>query len=325
MQWFDTAATREGLSFERLLPALQAMFMAGCTVPARHVHELPGPDGTRLTSLIMPAWLEGRCYGVKTVNIAPGNAARGLPGLHASYCLYDATTGEPLAMMDGNEITQRRTAAASALAASWLARPDARHLLVVGAGQVARCLPQAYRTVLPIRRVTVWARASVQAQALVDEFRVQGFESQVAPDLGAAVRAADVVSCATLASTPLVQGDWLQPGSHLDLIGSFTPTMREADDACFVGATLYVDTEEALLKSGDLLGPLARGVIQADEVRSRTLAALAQGTLAGRSSPAQRTVFKSVGTALEDLAAAMLVLDRGQVAVPPQPRSTTGP
>src|SRR5512133_2756310 len=144
---FDATATREALSFDRLIPALRDMFATGCQVPPRHVHEI-GPAGHELmTSLIMPAWLKGRYYGIKIINIAPGNAARGLPGLHASYLLFDAVTGVPLAMMDGDEVTARRTAAASALAASWLARADARRLLVVGAGRVARLLPQAYGAV----------------------------------------------------------------------------------------------------------------------------------------------------------------------------------
>jgi len=269
------------------------------------VHQVNAPGGG-FTSLIMPAWVPGVCYGVKTVNVAPHNAARGLPGLHSSYMLYDATTGAPLAMLDGDQITARRTAAASALAASFLAQPGASHLLLVGAGQVARLLPAAYRVVRPIQRVTVWARSTAAAQALAAQLRTQGFDSAASADLAGAVAAADVVSCATLATAPLVQGAWLRPGSHLDLIGSFTPAMREADDACFAGAALYVDTDEALAKSGELLGPLERGVITAADVRG-TLAALSCGEAPGRGGAGQRTVFKSVGTALEDLAAAMLV------------------
>ena len=305
MQILDAAATRAALPFHRLIPALQALFAAGCDVPPRHVHNVPAPGGG-FTSLIMPAWVPGLCYGVKTVNVAPHNAARGLPGLHSTYLLYSATTGAPLAWLDGDQITARRTAAASALAASFLARPDARHLLLVGAGQVARLLPAAYRVVRPIHRVTVWARSADAAAALARQLRDDGFDARPATDLAAAVAQADVVSCATLATAPLVQGAWLQPGSHLDLIGSFTPAMREADDACFDSASLYVDTDEALAKSGDLLGPLGRGVLSAASVRG-TLASLSRGDASGRRSAAERTVFKSVGTALEDLAAAMLV------------------
>lgn len=307
MHIIDADATRKALPFSRLIPALEALFAQGCEVPPRQVNAIAAPGAVAVTSLVMPAWLPGRHYGVKIVNIAPGNAALGLPGLHATYLLFDAATGVPLALLDGDQITSRRTAAASALAARWLARDDARHLLVVGAGRVAQLLPAAYREVRAIERVRVWARTAAQAEALAASWRGEGLDAQAVTDLAAAVRAADIVSCATLATAPLVQGAWLQPGSHLDLIGSFTPAMREADDACFDGAALYIDTEEALLKSGDLLGPLARGVITPRAVRG-TLAGLTRGQAAGRCSADERTVFKSVGSALEDLAAAMLVV-----------------
>jgi ornithine cyclodeaminase len=309
MQLFDARATREALPFERLIPALREMFASGCDVPPRQVLRIEpaeGSEGEAITSLIMPAWLPGRCYGVKVVNVAPGNAALGLPGLHASYLLHDATTGRPLALIDGDQITARRTAAASALAASWLAAPQAKHLLLVGAGQVARLLPEAYRAVRPIERISVWARVPDRAAALAAALRAQGFDARPADDLAAAAREADIVSCATLATEALVQGRWLKDGSHLDLIGSFTPAMREADDDCFRGTRLFIDTDEALAKSGDLLGPISRGVIRADDVAG-TLASLSRGAVVGRTVPKQRTVFKSVGTALEDLACAMLV------------------
>jgi ornithine cyclodeaminase/alanine dehydrogenase-like protein (mu-crystallin family) len=300
---FDAAATRDALPFERLIPALRDLFAAGCEVPARHVHTVG-----ELTSLLMPAWQAGGYYGVKVVNVAPGNAARGLPGVHGSYLLHDAGTGVPLALIDGSELTTRRTAAASALAAGWLAREDAEHLLVVGAGRIAAVLPAAYRVLRPIRRVTVWARQPDKAHALAAQLAAQGFDARAATQLDDAVAAADIVSCATLAGEPLVQGQHLRPGSHLDLIGSFTPTMREADDHCFAGAGVWIDTDEALHKSGDLLGPMSRGVFAAADVRG-TLAQLARGQAAGRARADERTVFKSVGSALEDLAAATLVAE----------------
>jgi ornithine cyclodeaminase/alanine dehydrogenase-like protein (mu-crystallin family) len=300
MQTFDTAATRQALAFAPLIAALEQMFISGCEVPARHVHSV----GEALTTLIMPAWQPGRYLGIKTVNIAPGNAAQGLPGLFSSYLLFDANTGVPLASIDGNEITSRRTAAASALAAARLARPDSRTLLVVGAGRVARLLPEAYRTVLPaLERVLVWNRHTEAATALAAEIG-----GSAVADLASAVAQADIVSCATLSTAPLIRGEWLQPGSHLDLIGSFTPQMREADEACFAGASLWVDTDEALRKSGDLLQPLASGTITASDVQG-TLAVLCRQRL-GRRGAQERTVFKSVGTALEDLAAAILVYQR---------------
>ncbi|HYN59671.1 MAG TPA: ornithine cyclodeaminase family protein [Rubrivivax sp.] len=306
MQHFDARATRDALPFARLIPALRRMFVEGCEVPPRQLHRVGAPGGGTMSSLVMPAWQPGCCYGIKVVNVAPGNAALGLPGLHASYLLFDANTGVPLALIDGSVLTARRTAAASALAASFLARADARRLLVVGAGAVARLLPEAHGAVRPIEQVAVWARSAPKAEALAADWRAAGFDAQATSDLAGAVAAADIVSCATLATAPLVQGRWLRPGSHLDLIGSFTPDMREADDDCFAGARLYVDTEEALTKSGDLLGPMSRGIFSA-EVLGGTLTGLCRGTVAARQSLAQRTVFKSVGTALEDLAAAMLV------------------
>jgi len=305
---FDAAATRDALPFGALIEALARMFVEGCEVPLRHTHTLASADGQPGTVLIMPAWRAGKHLGIKTVNIFPGNAAQGLPGLFATYMLYDARTGAPLAQMDGNEITSRRTAAASALAASMLARPDARRLLVVGAGRVAALLPRAYSAVLPIDEVVVWARNPAQAATLAEAWRAEGIAAQAAPDLAEAVAQADVVSCATLATEPVIQGAWLRPGSHLDLIGGFTPRMREADDACFAGASVFVDTGEAVAKSGDLLGPIARGVLSAADVRG-TLADLCSGTVPGRKSADERTVFKSVGTALEDLAAATLVYE----------------
>lgn len=306
MKVFDATATRSALPFAPLAQALRRLFAEGCEVPPRHVHQVAGDAGAPpMTVLIMPAWRPGRHLGIKTVNIAPGNAARGLPGLHAAYLLFDAATGQPVALLDGNEITARRTAAASALAASMLAHPQAAHLLVVGTGRVAQLLAPAYRALLPIRRVSVWGRNPAAAQALARDWSAQGLPATACTDLAEAAAQADIVSCATLATEPVVQGRWLRPQSHLDLIGSFTPAMREADDDCFRNARVYVDTEEALAKSGDLLGPLARGVLQPAEVAG-TLAQLCRGERPGRMPPDGRTVFKSVGTALEDLAAAEL-------------------
>ena len=310
MQQFDAVATRAALPFGALIAAIEALFVAGCAVPPRHVHAIGSEQGGEQGKvLIMPAW-QGRYIGIKTVNIFPGNAARGKPALFSTYLLYDAATGEPLAQIDGNEITARRTAAASALAARYLAPVNAASLLVVGSGRVASLLPQAYRCVRPIREVTVWSRNHDNALELAAQLCADGFNARAGADLEAAARGADIVSCATLSTAPLIRGDWLRPGSHLDLIGSFTPQMREADDACFAGARVFVDTPEALQKSGDLLGPIARGVWAPGDVAS-TLEALCRGEVAGRRDGIERTVFKSVGTALEDLAAAMLVMGGG--------------
>lgn len=306
MRIFDAAATRAALPFDRLIRAIEQLFISGCEVPTRHTHTLDTADGAGATVLIMPAWQTGRYLGIKTVNIFPGNGARGLPGLHSTYLLYDAETGQPLALLDGDEVTSRRTAAASALAASKLARPDARCLLVLGAGRVARLLPYAYSQLLPIEEIAVWARDAAKAESLAAAWRADGLNAHAAGNLAAAVARADIVSSATLATSPLLQGAWLREGSHLELIGSFTPQMREADDACFVGANVYVDTDEAPRKSGDLLAPLSRGVLCEADIRG-TLAELCRAPV--QRDAARRSVFKAVGTALEDLAAAALVYE----------------
>jgi ornithine cyclodeaminase len=254
----------------------------------------------------MPAWRPGERLGIKTVTVFPGNGALDKPGLHSMYTLFDATTGEPLAQMDGDQITARRTAAASALAASYLARADAASLLVVGAGRVAALMAEAHAAVRPIRRVRVWNRGAAAAHGLAERLARTGFDAAAVSDLAAAAAEADVISCATLATAPLVRGAWLQPGTHLDLIGSFSPEMREADAESFARSRIFVDTHEALAKSGDVLQAMAEGAFSAERLQG-DLAALCRGERRGRESDREITLFKSVGTALEDLAAAQLV------------------
>ncbi len=296
---------RAALPFAALVPALREAFARGATVPLRHHHAIAQPGGSEATLLLMPAWQEQGYLGIKVATIHPGNGRHGLPGVFATYILCDAATGRPLAVVDGSELTARRTAAISALGASFLARPDARTLLVVGAGRVACLLPAAFTAVRPIARVAVWSRRADTAAALADRLRGQGFDARPAPSLSAAVEAADIVSCATLATEPLIEGAWLRPGTHVDLVGSFTPAMREADDACARRARIHVDTLAALEESGDLADPLTRGVIRRDAIAG-TLDDLCSGAIEGRREAEEITLFKAVGTALADLGAAAL-------------------
>jgi ornithine cyclodeaminase len=302
----DTEQTRSSLPFEALVPALKTAFCEPVEVPLRHNHAIAPDSATPGCMLLMPAWNQQGFLGIKTVTIYPENASKGLPGLHSTYMLHNAETGAPLALIDGNEITSRRTAAASALAASYLSREDATSLLVVGAGRVASLLPYAYRSVRTIRQVAVWDINPAQAERLVTQLQQDGFEAVVADDLAAACANADIVTCATLSTTPLILREWLREGTHLDLIGGFTPQMRETDDACFAGTSVFVDTYEAVIKAGDLLSPLASGALRESDIRSN-LAGLCRGEHPGRSTAEEITVFKAVGTALEDLAAAQLV------------------
>ncbi|MEZ5670260.1 MAG: ornithine cyclodeaminase family protein [Alphaproteobacteria bacterium] len=305
MHLIDARAVADILTEDVARAALADAFRAGATeAPPRHVHDLDGG-----TLLLMPAW-DVRAVGVKLVTVVPGNAARGLPAVHAQYLLSDRATGRPLALIDGEMLTLRRTAAASALASSFLSRPDSRHLVMVGAGALAPHVVAAHCAVRPIARVTIWNRTAERARALAARLDRPGLHVAVADDLEAAVQAADIVSCATLSTTPLVRGAWLRPGTHLDLIGGFRPDMREVDDDAVVRSTLFVDTRPgALAEAGDLVQPIAAGLIAATAVRA-DLAALCRGTAAGRTGPAEITLFKSVGAALEDLAAALVVHDR---------------
>jgi ornithine cyclodeaminase/alanine dehydrogenase-like protein (mu-crystallin family) len=296
------------LTYPALVEALRDAFRRDINVPLRHHHAIARPGGDA-TLLLMPAWTEGdeRFLGCKIVTVFPGNAAVGKPSVYGNYILLSGDTGEPLATIEGRALTAWRTAAASALAASYLARQDAEHLVMIGAGALAPHLMQAHAAVRPIRRVTLWNRTRERAEAVADELGRAGVASTIADDLEAAVRTADIVSCATLSAEPLVRGAWLKPGAHVDLVGGYTPQMREADDEAARRARVYVDTRAgALHEAGDVVDPIRRGVISDTDIQG-DLFDLCRGVAAGRRTPDEITLFKSVGTALEDLAAAMLV------------------
>ncbi|ROO24426.1 ornithine cyclodeaminase [Salinisphaera orenii MK-B5] len=306
MLTIDADTARQCLAFERLVPTLRDAFVAGCQAPPRHHHHGVG-NAADSTLLLMPAWSE-RYMGIKVVSVFPGNGQRGLPGLHASYLLCDADTGQHLALIDGDQITARRTAAASALGASYLAREDARELLILGAGRIGSLMAAAYRSVRAIERVRVWNPTAANAERLVGALREDGFDAEVVSDLEAAVKSADCVVGATLSTAPLIHGEWLQAGVHVDLIGSFSPAMREADDAVFARGQVFVDVLGALHESGDLIEPIASGALAEADIRA-DLATLCRGDHPGRENDNDITVFKAVGTALEDLASATLIYE----------------
>ncbi len=307
----DADAIAAALTYPALVEALRAAFRADITVPVRHHHTIPQP-GRDATLLLMPAWTEGgtadeRFLGCKIVTIFPGNAAAGHPSLHGRYLLMSGVTGEPLALMDARALTAWRTAAASALAASYLARADAEHLVMIGAGALAPHLVRAHLAVRPIKRVTLWNRTHGRAVSLAFGLTVTGIEAMIADELEAAVAEADIVCCATLATEPIVRGAWLRPGTHVDLVGGFTPKMREADNDAIKRARVFVDTRAGATKeAGDIAIPLRRGILTAKGIRG-DLFDLCRGKAKGRTSDKQITLFKSVGSAIEDLAAAMLV------------------
>jgi alanine dehydrogenase len=311
MRLIGPSEIHEALAWAPLIEALRQMFRTGCTVPARHHHTIAaGGDRADGTLLLMPAWQAGRYVGVKLATVFPSNGAQGLPAVMGTYMLLDGRTGQPLALIDGQALTLRRTAAASALAASYLARRDAERLLVVGTGALAPYLLEAHAAIRPIRTASIWGRDPAKAAQLAQRLDRPGLRVAATTDLADAVRNADIVTCATLARTPLIRGEWLVPGVHLDLVGGFTPEMREADDECVARARIFVDTRAgATVEAGDIVQPLAAGRLALDDIAG-DLFDLTSGRSAGRCRDDQITLFKSVGTALEDLAAAMLLIER---------------
>jgi alanine dehydrogenase len=305
MQFFDAAAVRARLPWPRLLAALDEALRVEVQVPLRINHGIEVPGLPAASLLLMPAWRTGRHIGVKLVTVFPGNAARGERSVAALYVLFDATNGVPIATFDGEELTARRTAGASAYAANKLARRNARRLVMVGAGRQSRGLIDAHRYVRAIDEVVIWSRTLAHAEAKAAECARDGISAHATADLEAAVAAADIVSCATLSTSPLVLGRWLSPGTHLDLVGAFKRQMRETDDEAMTRADVIVvdDRQAALAEGGDIVQAIESGALSASDV-SAELRDFARGTHPGRMRDDQITVFKSVGFALEDLAAA---------------------
>lgn len=304
-----------GDDLDRLIPpvvlvdALSAAFRSGAAAPERHHHAVERPGAATATLLLMPAWRYGDnaddgVIGVKVVTVVPDNGSRGRPAVSGLYLLLSGATGEPVAQFDGLALTVRRTAAASALAARHLARKDARRLVMVGAGALAPFLIAAHVSVRPISEVAIWNRSPETAERLAADLDRPGLAVRAVGDLEEAVREADIVSCATLSTAPLVRGAWLKAGAHLDLVGAFRPDMRESDDEAVTRATVFVDTRAgALAEAGDLLQAVASGAFRREAIAA-DLADLCSGAHPGRRGDGEVTLFKSVGASVEDLAAA---------------------
>jgi ornithine cyclodeaminase len=308
-------AVDASLTYKGLIETLREAFKAGAVQPVRHHHHVERPDGAANTLLLMPAWTDlqaagrsaGGHIGIKIVTVAPDNGKLSKPAVMGNYLLLDAATGEPQAMIDGQKLTVWRTACASALAADYLARPDAAVHLICGAGALSPHLAKAHRAVRPLRRVLLWNRTAAHAAAVAEALQADGIDAQAVDDLDAAQAQADVISCATLSSVPLVKGALLKPGTHVDLVGAFTPTMRESDDEAIRRARVYVDTRAGATKeAGDIVLALQSGALTEGDIRG-DLFDLTRGKAAGRNLDSEITLFKSVGAALEDLAAGIAV------------------
>ncbi|TCU69266.1 ornithine cyclodeaminase [Bradyrhizobium sp. R2.2-H] len=306
---YSAADVHAALAFPGLIEALRAAFRRGGEpMPLRQAYEV-GVDGAPASLLTMPAWIRGEALGVKLVTVFPQNAERGLGAVSSLYFLLDGQTGQPRAMIDGEALTNRRTAAASALASDYLSRTDSRTLLVVGTGHLAPHLVAAHCAIRPIEQVLIWGRNPQRALALAETLVRQGVNATPAADLAEALPQADIVSCATTSTEPLVKGASLRPGTHLDLVGAFRPQMRESDDEAISRSRVFVDTfAGALAEAGDLLQPIAAGRWSADRICG-DLHELTRGTRPGRLHHNEITLFKSVGAAIEDLAAASLLVN----------------
>jgi ornithine cyclodeaminase/alanine dehydrogenase-like protein (mu-crystallin family) len=324
MRFIDAETIEARLSYPRLVDVLETAFRDGVIAPPRHHHHVPlGDRRPAATWLLMPAIsaartadgdvVAGPYMGMKSVTVFPDNSARsGKPAIAGMYLLLSTETGETLAILDATRLTVWRTAAASALAARYLARADTRCMLMVGAGALAPYLIRAHASVRPIQEVMVWNRSPASAEAVAAAFKGSALKVRAVSDLEAAVRQADLISTATLSTDPLVRGDWLKPGTHVDCVGAYRSGMRETDDTLVKQARVYVDTYAgAFGEAGDILQPIAAGVIGKDHVRAE-LAELVKGPALARSTNAETTLFKSVGASLEDLAAAITVFENGR-------------
>ncbi|MFZ6692559.1 ornithine cyclodeaminase family protein [Undibacterium sp. SXout20W] len=299
---------RQALPYSVLIPSLRAMFKQDVVSPVRHAHSLSAVSNSTL--LLMPAWQAHGSTGVKLVTVAPHNTQH--PTVHAIYILLDTESGVPLALMDGEELTIRRTAATSALASSFISREDSQHLLIVGNGGLAPHLAVAHCHTRTIKKVTIWGRKKEKSEhcraAILThpEFPTQT-QVDISDQLEASCSDADIISCATTSTEPIVLGDWVRAGTHLDLVGGFTPMMREVDDHLMAKATVFVDTfAGALTEAGDIVQCLNNGVLTRDAIVAE-LAMLCRTEHSGRQTAKEISIFKSVGAALEDLCAANLV------------------
>lgn len=292
--------------YRSLIAALAQGLREPIESPARS-HYNPNHDASAV--LIMPAWRPGRLMGTKIVSIWPGNSTLGKPSVSAIYVVNSCQDGTPVAVLDGTELTLRRTAAAAALGAQRLARRDSRHLAVLGTGALAAPMALAHASVFELTEITVWGRSLDKAQAVVAELARAGLAARASTDLQDTLATADIVAAATTASTPFIRDAWVQPGTHLGLIGAFTADMAEAELALLPRARIFADTREGILqKGGEVLQALRAGLITPADLRAELAELVSDQPPGGRESEHDITVFKSVGFAALDLIAAELVL-----------------
>ena len=300
----------QSCSFTELIDALRVGFTQEFITPQRHHHDFPGKlNSEDSTLLLMPSWKAGNSMGVKVVTVSPHNGEYNLPSIHGTYLLFDALTGQIKCTLDGKELTNKRTAATSALASKFLSRKDSKTLMMIGTGDLAPNLIHAHKAVRPIEKILLWGRNETKAQQLKSSLSVEA-EIEVVKDYRPHLNRADIISCATLSSVPLIFGSEIQEGQHIDLVGAYKPNRREADTACIKKSEVFVDfLETAATEAGDLAIPISNNEFNIENIRG-TITDLSKANTLKRRSKHEITLFKSVGHASEDLIAANHLYDK---------------
>ncbi|MEM7570402.1 MAG: ornithine cyclodeaminase family protein [Pseudomonadota bacterium] len=299
MDVIDAQTVARLTPMQDLMDAIGEQLQSKCVSPARQAYALTNDASL----LIMPAWETDSHIGVKLTHVDTERR----PAVMATYLLMDAVSGRPVAMLDGAVLTARRTAAASGLAADILAHQDSKSLLIIGTGTLCPLVAEAYAAIRDLKQITIWGRSPDKVDQAVEAVRPFFPHVRRADDLKAAAAAADIISCVTSASEAFLSADMIRPGTHLDLIGAFRPDMAEADPPVFKAATVFVDTlDGALSEAGDLMQAIEAGALTEEDIVT-DLAGLRSGYV---RRDEEITLFKSVGMALEDLAAATLVYSR---------------
>ena len=317
MRFFDADQVHTACAYPALVDALARFHLEETELVDDQLLTQPAPAGGEDILFLRSAWKRGRALGTKVITGFWNNpATNGHPAVHAIYCLFDGETGRPLAVLDGTALTLRKTAADSALGTCYLARTDTKRLLMAGAGAMAPHLIMAHKAIRPsIREVAVWNRTRDKALAVIagleTEPTMKGVVITVADDLADAVGHADLVSTATGTRTPIIKGEWLQPGTHLDLVGAFKPDMREADDEAIRKSSIFVNARQSTIDHiGEIAIPLATGVITVDHILADHID-LARGNHPGRTSADEITFFKNGGGGHLDLMTARFVTEQG--------------
>lgn len=305
MQIIEQTQIDSVLEFDALRIALQQGFAQQFGMPKRHVYELDNSETNHDAFAVLPAWNE-QVIGVKAFSYFPNNAESGYASLYSKIMLFSRSHGEPLALVDGTRITLWRTATVSALASYYLSRTNSQHLVFFGSGNLAEFMVRAHLSVRNFKRVTLIGRNQEKVAALLNNLQraFTDVEFMVGQSCEEVINSADVISCATGSPTALFNGDWLKPGTHVDLIGNHRSDSRECDSTTITKSNVYVDSKaNVLAEAGELLIPISEGVFNEANVCGE-LADLAKENNYARKNEADITVFKSVGTALSDLVAA---------------------